>query len=133
MTNRSVICSKCFQKTCRLHIYTEKTQTICETCVRVDLKRSLIHQRQDMLTGLKSEFRSLQHREKANLKEISIKAEVIANLENCLKQQKEEATGKLEKIEKMVSEQVQEVKDCVIKVEEMNDEIEECKKKLDID
>lgn len=128
MTNRSVICSKCFQKTCRLHIYTEKTQTICETCVRVDLKRSLVHQRQDLLTGLKSEFRSLQHREKANLKEISIKAEVIANLENCLKQQKEDAAGKLEKIEKMVCEQVQEVKDCVRKVEEMNDEIEECKK-----
>jgi myosin heavy subunit len=128
MTNRSVICSKCFQKTCRLHIYTEKTQTICEICVRAEIKRNLLHEKQEMITGLKSEFRSLQHREKANVKEISIKAELIGNLENSLQGQKEAAFQKISKIADLVEEEVESIQVSAKTVQEMNSEIEKCKK-----
>lgn len=132
ITNRSVVCSKCFQKTCRLHIYTEKTQTICENCVRLEIRKSLTHKHQTKLNQLKNDLRSLQHREKANLKEISLKSDLISSLDSTLSTQSAEFNSKLSSLESQISSESLSTQQNLQKVSEMKIELEKCKKSTKI-
>ena len=127
LSNRSVLCSKCFQKTCRLHITTEKTQTTCEICIRTELKRVSLQEKQDTITILRNELRSLQHREKANLKEIGVKTETIFNLEKTINEQQIVHNIKYQEIEKSISDEINQTECFNSKIIEMIAEIETSK------
>ena len=102
LSNRPVICSKCFQKTCKLHITSESSQNLCETCMRLELKRMFVQEKEDLINVLKNDLRSLQHREKANKKEIFLKTESISKLENVIKTQQETFNAKLKDLENII-------------------------------
>ena len=128
ITNRSVVCSKCFQKTCRLHIYTEKTQTFCETCIRLEIRKGLLQKKQVQINALKNDLRSLQHREKANIKEISTKSELITALDSSLAGQTAEFVLRASTLEDQILSEVALTQENLQKVSEMKSEVEKCKK-----
>ena len=112
LSNRSIICSKCFQKTCKLHITSENHQPFCEACIRIELKKDYTYQSQETINSLRNEFRSLQHREKANLKEITVKTESISKLDFSIKSQQEICNSKLREIEILIAEETDNIEYC---------------------
>ena len=112
LSNRSIICSKCFQKACKLHITTENHQPFCEACIRIELKKDYTQKSHDTITSLRNEFRSLQHREKANMKEIAVKTESISKLNQSIKSQQELYNTRLREIEELIAEETQNIDLC---------------------
>lgn len=95
-----------------MHITIENRQSLCEFCIRLELKRLITQERQDLITSLKNEFRSLQHREKANMKEISLKTESINKLEQQVKEQQKINNTKIQKAEEGISNEIAEKNYC---------------------
>jgi hypothetical protein len=125
--NRSSICSKCFQKTCKLHLTTENRQIICENCLKIELKRQFLQDKQETITNFKNEIRSLQHREKANNKEIKLKSESIVNLEQTLKEQQTAYNLRLKEIESCISQELKQIELSNTQILRLTDQIESSK------
>ncbi|OMJ67545.1 hypothetical protein SteCoe_35262 [Stentor coeruleus] len=116
MTNRHILCSTCFQKTCRHHITTEKSHSTCDICLRIELKKKIMQDHHEHINSLKNDLRSLQHREKANLKEITVKTQTITKLEGSLKSQHEEFNTKLKTLDSSILSETKHIEESTSKI-----------------
>lgn len=124
LSNRSGYCSKCFQKTCKVHLTKENEQTLCELCIKIEYKKEFFQKKQEQVKYLKNELRGLQHREQANMKEISLKTESIEWLEKTIKENQGLYDLKIQNLEASISNEEKEFEKSNIIITQINEGIQ---------